>query len=156
MLEKSLQQLFFPSNNLLNHKEIKITALELKYSAITPAKIEVCNWRHVDARHFAYPAPCIRDDLSVQKSHKILVFHNNILKLLFNAETNIISVFYALTGPPITHTSVQKSSQLLPKINNSDISKGPFVMRTPALTTYCQQLWVIAKMRTANKDGSIS
>jgi hypothetical protein len=48
---------------------------------------------------------------------------------------------------------VQKSSQLLPKINNSDISKGPFVMRTPALTTYCQQLWVIAKMRTANKDG---
>jgi len=56
-------------------------------------------------------------------------------------------------GPPITHTTVQKSSQLLPKINNSDISRGPFVMRTPALTTYCQQLWVIAKMRTANKDG---
>lgn len=58
-----------------------------------------------------------------------------------------------MKGPPITSTSVQRSSQLLPRLNGSDVARGPFVMRSPAMTTYSQQLWVIAKVKTANKDG---
>ncbi|KAF4519594.1 hypothetical protein B566_EDAN003761 [Ephemera danica] len=48
--------------------------------------------------------------------------------------------------------AVQRSSQLLPRLNGSDIACGPFVMRSPPMTTYSQQLWVIAKVKTANKD----
>lgn len=32
------------------------------------------------------------------------------------------------------------------------MATGPFVMRTPLLTTYSQQLWVIAQMETDNHD----
>lgn len=48
---------------------------------------------------------------------------------------------------------------LLPKINTTsetirkDIATGPFVMKTPKMSTYSQQLWVIAKLYTENTDG---
>lgn len=32
------------------------------------------------------------------------------------------------------------------------MATGPFVMRTPLLTTYSQQLWLIARMETDNHD----
>ncbi|XP_071439308.1 transmembrane protein 181 [Hetaerina americana] len=63
-----------------------------------------------------------------------------------------LAVFIGLAGPPITSTSEQKSSKLLPKLNGTDIATGPFIMKTPAMSTYSQQLWVIAKVATENKD----
>lgn len=59
-----------------------------------------------------------------------------------------LSVFIGLAGPPITSTTEQQAH-----VNNSEMSSGPFIMQTPALTTYCQQLWVIAKLSTSNTDG---
>lgn len=61
-------------------------------------------------------------------------------------------------GPPITSTTEQNGKSLLLKDNHSnpseiDIATGPFVMRTPAMSTYSQQLWVIAKLVTNNNDG---
>jgi hypothetical protein len=56
-------------------------------------------------------------------------------------------------GPPITSTSEQKASVLIAKQNGSDLANGPFKMTTPTMSTYSQQLWVIAKVTTGNKDG---
>lgn len=61
-------------------------------------------------------------------------------------------------GPPITSTIELDGKTLLPKdnqshINRKDIATGPFTMKTPAMSTYSQQLWVIAKLATENTDG---
>lgn len=37
--------------------------------------------------------------------------------------------------------------------NRKDIATGPFIMRSPKMSTYSQQLWVIAKLYTENTDG---
>lgn len=37
---------------------------------------------------------------------------------------------------------------------NENLATGTYTMRTPALNTYSQQLWVIAKLTTGNKDGT--
>lgn len=54
-------------------------------------------------------------------------------------------------GPPITSTSEQKAH-----VNSSEMATGPFIMKTPLLSTYSQQLWVIAKLSTSNTDGTPS
>lgn len=59
-----------------------------------------------------------------------------------------LSVFIGSVGPPITST-IEESAH----VNNSEMATGPFIMKTPALSTYCQQLWVISKLSTSNTDG---
>lgn len=67
-----------------------------------------------------------------------------------------LSIFIGLAGPPITTTARVTGKDLLAnttKANDRDMmATGPFVMRTPALTTYSQQLWVIGRMATDNRD----
>ncbi|XP_008552936.1 transmembrane protein 181 isoform X1 [Microplitis demolitor] len=58
-----------------------------------------------------------------------------------------LAVFIGLAGPPITSTVEEKA-----KLNATDMATGPFIMKTPALSTYSQQLWVIAKFSTSNTD----
>jgi hypothetical protein len=62
-------------------------------------------------------------------------------------------LWFDVLGPPITSTSEQKASVLIAKQNASDLANGPFTTMTPTLSTYSQQLWVIAKVTTGNKDG---
>lgn len=60
------------------------------------------------------------------------------------------------SGPPITSTSEMVANILLPdntSKSNYSLATGPFTMRTPAMTTYNQQLWLIAKLSTENNDG---
>lgn len=64
-----------------------------------------------------------------------------------------LSTFIGLAGPPITLTTEQKASNLLRKSNDTDISRGPFVMKSPAMSTYNQQLWIIGKIFTDNVEG---
>ncbi|KAK6629582.1 hypothetical protein RUM43_003399 [Polyplax serrata] len=65
-----------------------------------------------------------------------------------------LATFIGLAGPPITLTSEQKTSGLLRKTNDTDIiARGPFVMRSPAMTTYNQQLWIMGKILTDNVEG---
>lgn len=62
-----------------------------------------------------------------------------------------------MTGPPITSTTEMDALSLLLNDNSSkkvdSLATGPFTMRSPAMTTYNQQLWVIAKLTTGNNDG---
>ncbi|XP_014213991.1 transmembrane protein 181 [Copidosoma floridanum] len=58
-----------------------------------------------------------------------------------------LAVFIGLAGPPITSMTEQRAH-----VNASEKATGPFIMHTPPLSTYNQQLWVIAKLSTANND----
>ncbi|KAL1123112.1 hypothetical protein AAG570_002200 [Ranatra chinensis] len=67
-----------------------------------------------------------------------------------------LGIFIGLAGPPITLTTVYKASQLLRNQNiSSDIASGPFIMKSPAMSTYNQQLWVIAVVETDNNEDEI-
>ncbi|XP_058800574.1 transmembrane protein 181 isoform X2 [Phymastichus coffea] len=61
-----------------------------------------------------------------------------------------LAVFMGLAGPPITLTTEEKAH-----VNASETATGPYIMQTPPLSTYSQQLWVIAKLSTANTDDEI-
>lgn len=66
--------------------------------------------------------------------------------------------FHFAAGPPITKTYKFDGVNLLSKNATSDFSRkdiatGPFIMRSPKMSTYSQQLWVIAKLYTENTDG---
>lgn len=67
-----------------------------------------------------------------------------------------LSIFIGLAGPPITTTAEITGKELVAntsRATDKDImATGPFVMRTPLLTTYSQQLWVIGRMKTDNHD----
>ncbi|KAJ8977166.1 hypothetical protein NQ317_003106 [Molorchus minor] len=73
-----------------------------------------------------------------------------------------LAIFVGIAGPPITLTTevdgitlLPKSNRTNPTVNRKDIATGPFIMRTPKMSTYAQQLWVIAKLSTENTDGEI-
>ncbi|XP_076258872.1 transmembrane protein 181 [Rhynchophorus ferrugineus] len=71
-----------------------------------------------------------------------------------------LTVFIGLAGPPITSVKRIDAFSLLPDTNNSNdvkkaVATGPFIMKTPKMSTYNQQLWVIAKLTTENTDGEI-
>ncbi|XP_018565323.1 transmembrane protein 181 [Anoplophora glabripennis] len=73
-----------------------------------------------------------------------------------------LGIFVGIAGPPITVTTEVNGVTTLPKNNSTtaspnrkDIATGPFIMRTPKMSTYAQQLWVIAKLSTENTDGEI-
>lgn len=63
----------------------------------------------------------------------------------------VFLLLYINIGPPITSTSEQRAH-----VNGSEIASGPFIMKTPLLSTYSQQLWVIAKLLTSNNDGNVN
>nr|XP_018915872.1 PREDICTED: transmembrane protein 181 [Bemisia tabaci]XP_018915873.1 PREDICTED: transmembrane protein 181 [Bemisia tabaci] len=65
-----------------------------------------------------------------------------------------LAIFIGLAGPPITSTTEQKASEILQQQNLSSslLATGPFTLHTPTLSTYHQQLWVIAVVRTDNTD----
>ncbi|XP_069190431.1 transmembrane protein 181 isoform X4 [Procambarus clarkii] len=63
-----------------------------------------------------------------------------------------LALFIGLAGPAITATAEQRASQLTPSINQSQLTSGPFLMKSPPLSMYAQQLWVIAKIIIDIKD----
>ncbi|XP_066968307.1 transmembrane protein 181 [Macrobrachium rosenbergii] len=63
-----------------------------------------------------------------------------------------LALFIGLAGPPITVTAKQRATQLSPAVNQSQLTSGPFIMKSPPLTTYAQQLWLISKIIIDIKD----
>ncbi|CAL4158628.1 unnamed protein product, partial [Meganyctiphanes norvegica] len=57
-----------------------------------------------------------------------------------------LALFIGLAGPPITATVEQKASLLYPAVNQSQLATGPFKMKSPPLSSYSQQLWLMAKI----------
>jgi len=55
-------------------------------------------------------------------------------------------------GPPITRTIEQHFPRPI-KSNGTEMATGPYNMKTPSMSKYSQQLWVIAKVKTENTDG---
>lgn len=59
-------------------------------------------------------------------------------------------------GPPITTTTMVSAKSLIANTSSANdkniMATGPFVLRTPLLTTYAQQLWLIAQTETDNHD----
>lgn len=78
-----------------------------------------------------------------------------------------LGIFIGLAGPPITIKTETSAKQIMASVNNvtgsnstvggnnlrsTSIASGPFVVKTQFLSTYNQQLWVIAQLQTANSD----
>lgn len=64
-----------------------------------------------------------------------------------------LSVFIGVTGPAITMTVTRMASELNPTVNKSQMATGPFLLQTPTLSTYSQQLWITAKLIKENRDA---
>lgn len=68
----------------------------------------------------------------------------------------ILGIFIGLAGPPITQTTGISASTILANTSHARDKNikatGPFTMRSPLMTTYSQQLWIIAKLETDNTD----
>lgn len=69
----------------------------------------------------------------------------------------LLGILIGLAGPPITKTNVITAKQIIVNTtmakNPNVLATGPFAMKTPLVTTYSQQLWLIAKVETDNNDG---
>ncbi|XP_017776659.1 PREDICTED: transmembrane protein 181 [Nicrophorus vespilloides] len=65
-----------------------------------------------------------------------------------------LALFIGLAGPPITLKQSIDGGGLLAKDNKTitNHATGPYTMRSPEMSTYNQQLWLIAKLNTGNKD----
>ncbi|KAI5749898.1 hypothetical protein M8J76_011258 [Diaphorina citri] len=85
---------------------------------------------------------------SMHKRELVVVF------LAFFACLGLV-VFIGLTGPPITLTVSTSGSDLLRKQNISQdaINTGPFILHSPLVSSYAQQMWLIMTMQTDNSDG---
>lgn len=68
----------------------------------------------------------------------------------------ILGIFIGLAGPPITQTTEISATTILSNTSHAHDTNikatGPFMMRSPLMTTYSQQLWIIAKLETDNTD----
>ncbi|XP_050689752.1 transmembrane protein 181-like isoform X2 [Eriocheir sinensis] len=63
-----------------------------------------------------------------------------------------LALFIGLAGPPITVTQQQSATQLGRPLNHSQLLTGPYQMKCPPLSTYAQQLWLIARVIVDIKD----
>ena len=64
-----------------------------------------------------------------------------------------IALLMGMAGPRIITEHTEKGSKLLEKMGDSkDLSVGPFVLMTPKLNNYRQQLWISVEIRTKDND----
>lgn len=67
-----------------------------------------------------------------------------------------LGTLIGVAGPPITTTTDISATSLLSNTSAANdkhiMATGPFIMRSPLMTTYSQQLWLIAKLETDNSD----
>ncbi|XP_052089158.1 transmembrane protein 181-like [Mytilus californianus] len=64
-----------------------------------------------------------------------------------------ISLLIGVAGPPIIETVSQNGSSFGPH-KPKDLKTGPFILKSPPLTTYHQQLWLIAQITTDSETHS--
>lgn len=67
-----------------------------------------------------------------------------------------LATLIGLAGPPITRTTEVSATALLSNTTAANdrriMATGPFVLRSPLMTTYSQQLWLMARVETGNRD----
>ena len=76
---------------------------------------------------------------------------NNIYQILISIDaSNWLKCFL---GPSITVTVRQSVLQTSVHPNATEMATGPYYLKSPLLTSYNQQLWLLAEIITENKDG---
>uniref|UniRef100_A0A182JCN4 Transmembrane protein 181 n=1 Tax=Anopheles atroparvus TaxID=41427 RepID=A0A182JCN4_ANOAO len=144
-------------------------ASKLGYSYVTPSGMclrlrqSLAQFSDLFSEFNKYIAPAYHHDRCERSVHMRLYSMNKrefaTVFLAFFACFGL-GIFIGLAGPPITVMSKVSGSSLLPNgsadaTGNGHLAKGPFVMRTPLMTTYSQQLWIIAKLTTDNTDDEM-
>lgn len=98
-----------------------------------------------------YISPAYHHDRCERSVHmRLYGMHKRELVMVLAALFAMVGLgtFIGLAGPPLTLTSQQ-----LLAYNTTNHSVGPYVLKTPTLNAYSQQLWVIGQIVTANIDG---
>ncbi|KAK3577395.1 hypothetical protein CHS0354_032242 [Potamilus streckersoni] len=65
-----------------------------------------------------------------------------------------ITVLIGIAGPPIIDTVTHNLSAVLQPDKKIDMKKGPFPLKSPPMSTFHQQLWLIAHIITDNAEGT--
>lgn len=106
-----------------------------------------------------YIAPAYHHDRCERSVHmRLYSMHKRELVMVFLAFICcfVLATFIGLAGPPITLTTEVSATSLLSNTSAANdlhiMATGPFIMRSPLMTTYSQQLWLIAKLETDNSD----
>lgn len=109
-----------------------------------------------------YIAPAPQHDRCERSvSMRLYTMHKREFVLVFMAFLAAfgLGIFIGLAGPPITEETEVTAKQILAMTNSSSasatppsIASGPFLVKSQFLSTYNQQLWVIAKLWTSNTD----
>lgn len=149
-------------------------ASKLGYSYVTPAGMclrlrqSLAQFSDLFSEFNKYIAPAYHHDRCERSVHMRLYSMNKrefaTVFLAFFACFGL-GIFIGLAGPPITVMSKVSGGSLQPNgtvaaaagdgAPGAYLARGPFVMRTPLLTTYSQQLWIIAKLTTDNTDDEM-
>ncbi|XP_065081918.1 transmembrane protein 181 [Ochlerotatus camptorhynchus] len=139
----------------------------LGYSYVTPGGMflrlrnSLSQFSDLFSEFNKYIAPAYHHDRCERSVHMRLYSMNKrefvVVFLAFFACFGL-GIFIGLAGPPITLTTMVTGSSLMPNTTSPNLdylANGPFVMRTPLMTTYSQQLWLIANIETDNTDDEI-
>ncbi|UYV60779.1 TMEM181 [Cordylochernes scorpioides] len=87
---------------------------------------------------------------------RLYTLHKRDFAILFAAFFACLTLcgFIGLAGPPITRAESVRASDLPSPLNRSHMATGPFVLLTPVLSPYSQQLWVLARVLISDGDQS--
>lgn len=107
-----------------------------------------------------YIAPAFHHDRCERSAHmRLYTMHKREFLVVFLAffAGFALAIFIGLAGPPITWSSTVNASSLMPNssaaIKPIDfLATGPFAMKTPLMTTYSQQMWLMAVLAIDNND----
>lgn len=109
-----------------------------------------------------YIAPTFHHDRCERSAHmRLYTMHKREFLMVFLAFFACfgLGIFIGLAGPPITWSTEINAANLRPNTSTTQsddfFASGPFAMKTPLMTTYAQQLWVIAVLSIDNTDGKI-
>ncbi|XP_058819990.1 transmembrane protein 181 [Topomyia yanbarensis] len=141
---------------------------ELGYAYVTPGgmflrlKNSLSQFSDLFSEFNKYIAPAYHHDRCERSVHMRLYSMNKrefvVVFLAFFACFGL-GIFIGLAGPPITLTTMVTGSSLMPNTSGAAggdyLASGPFIMRTPLMTTYSQQLWLISNIETDNTDDEI-
>ncbi|XP_034244090.1 transmembrane protein 181 [Thrips palmi] len=142
-------------------------AANIGYAYRTPSSGWAARVRHVLVQfsdYFSefnrYIAPAYHHD-RCERSVQMRLYTMHKRELMVVILTFVACVFLAvlvgLCGPPITAQSEIRATSLRPSLSPQELASAstPMVLRTPALKSYHQQLWLIAKLQTDNVDDEL-
>lgn len=105
-----------------------------------------------------YIAPAFHHDRCERSAHmRLYTMHKREFLVVFLAFFACfgLGIFIGLAGPPITWSSEVNATTLMPNTTTKPgdfLANGPFAMKTPLMTTYSQQMWLIAVLSIDNSD----